>query len=122
MSKKIWIIDDDPGILEAVTMILEEESYKTKTISDEKALNREIKKEIPQLILLDILLSGIDGRDIARKLKVNPRTKNVPIIMMSADTHIEEKAKEAGAEDFIRKPFDIGDLIGKIETHTNKSI
>jgi len=121
MKKKIWIIDDDQGILEAITMILEEEEYQTTKISNEKALNREMKNEIPMLILLDILLSGLDGRDLAKKLKSDRRTKEVPIIMMSADTHIEQKAKEAGVDDFIRKPFDIGDLIEKIKIHTKKN-
>lgn len=71
---------------------------------------------------MDILLSGIDGRDIAHKIRVTEETKNTPIIMMSADTHIEEKAKEAGVDDFIRKPFDISNLIAKIQQHTAKKL
>ena len=66
------------------------------------------------MILLDVLLSGSDGRDIAKILKSDANTKHIPIIMMSADITVGEKAKLAKIEDFIKKPFDIDDLLALI--------
>lgn len=114
-EKHIWIIDDDIGILEVTQMLLEEEGFKTTLIQNEQDLKQNITSgNIPHVILLDILMSGIDGRDIAISLKKDVVMKNIPIIMMSADTKIEEKAQAAGANDFVKKPFDIDDLLKTI--------
>ena len=110
MSSTIWIIDDDPGILEVTEIVLIEAGYNVKVVNDVSILEDLLKESKPDLILLDILMSGFDGRDIAKKLKGNDETKNIPIIMMSADTHIEQKAQEGGADTYLRKPFDITDL------------
>lgn len=109
--KQIWVIDDDPGILEVVQIILSEEGYMVKIISDGDTLTERFENEIPNLIFLDILMSGIDGRDISRKIKDDDKTKDVPVIIMSADMRVEEKTKEAKADGYLRKPFNIEDLL-----------
>lgn len=110
MKKTIWIIDDDAGILEVTEIVLQEAGYQVKIIDNVTKLDDFLAENRPDLIILDLLLSGFDGRDISKKLKDNYHTKNIPIIMMSADPHIEQKSKEAGADSFIRKPFDIAEL------------
>lgn len=118
----VWIIDDDPGILEVTEIVLQEEGYATTTIQNESELDLRLEKKIvPHLILLDVLMSGTDGRDIAKKLKSLNSTKDIPIVMMSADTKIEEKVKEAGVNDYIKKPFDIEELIKKVYQYTKKA-
>ncbi len=116
--KKILVIDDDPGILEALTMILEGAKYEVDTIVKvSKDINRKLKKNLPDLILLDMLLSGSDGREIARRLKADLKTKHIPIIMLSAHPDAEQAALEAGANNFIAKPFDMDDLLAKVSKY-----
>lgn len=107
MSKVIWVIDDDPGIREVTQIILEEAGFEVKTIGSKKELTVHLKTTCPDVILLDIQLSGLSGSEVAVLLKSNEKTKSTPIIMMSADADLERKTKEAGANDYLRKPYDI---------------
>jgi DNA-binding response OmpR family regulator len=112
----ILIADDDSAILDATSMILEDEGYKVRTSSDGKAVD-DLTGELPDLLLLDIWMSGKDGREICRQVKNNLRTKHIPVIMISANRDTEKIAMEAGAEDFITKPFDIDVLLEKVQKH-----
>ncbi len=117
-SKKIMIADDDPGIVDAIEMLLEFEGYEvTSTIDGSTVL--DMKLELPDLLLLDIWMSGEDGRDICKKLKQSQQTKNIPVIMVSASKDIKESALAAGADDFLAKPFEMNDLLGKIKRLTS---
>jgi DNA-binding response OmpR family regulator len=117
-QKKIMIADDDPGIVDAVEMLLAFEGYKvTSTVDGSTVL--DMKEELPDLLLLDIWMSGEDGRDICRKLKSKNITKNIPIIMISASRDIRDSAMAAGADDFLAKPFEMDELIKKIELLTH---
>ncbi len=108
------VADDDPGILDAVCIMLEFEGYKVCcTANGAEILN--MHSDLPDLLLLDIWMSGIDGRDICRQLKQNSSTNKVPVVLISASRDIEQSALAAGANDFLAKPFDINDLINKIE-------
>jgi CheY-like chemotaxis protein len=114
--KKIMIADDDPGILDAVGIMLEYEGYEVhSTLNGASLLTMD--SEFPDLVLLDIWMSGIDGRDICRHLKKNPHTGKIPVVLISASKDIERSAMEAGADDFLAKPFEIDDLLEKIEKY-----
>jgi DNA-binding response OmpR family regulator len=115
--KKIMIADDDPGIVDAVEMLLEFEGYRVTTTVDGSTV-LDMKEELPDLLLLDIWMSGEDGRDICRQLKATAATKNIPVIMVSASRDIEESALAAGADDFLAKPFEMDELLAKIEKLT----
>jgi len=111
------IADDDPGIVDAVEMLLEFEGYQvTSTVDGSTVL--DMKDELPDLLLLDIWMSGEDGRDICKKLKHTDATKNIPVIMISASRDIKESALESGADDFLAKPFEMNELLEKIEKLT----
>ena len=115
MSKKILIADDDPGILDAVGIMLEFEGFEVKcTPNCDTLLNMESESEFPDLVLLDIWMSGTDGRDVCRHLKQKEDTRKIPIVMISASKDIEDSAMEAGADDFLAKPFEMDDLLEKI--------
>lgn len=110
MDKNLSVlaIEDDPEILEAVGLILRGQGYRTRMEnSPEPALLAELASEeyLPDVILLDILLSGFDGRDICRELKSRPATAHIPIIMFSAYPNAEASARKAGADAFLPKPF-----------------
>jgi len=119
IQKKIMIADADPGIVDAIEMLLEFEGYRvTSTVDGATVL--DMKDELPDLLLLDIWMSGEDGRDICKKLKQIDTTKNIPVIMISASRDIKESAMAAGADDFLAKPFEMSDLLDKIKNFTDK--
>lgn len=116
MGKKILVADDDPAILDCLQIILEDAAYTVETSSNGETIPK-IEKFKPDLILLDVWMSGEDGRNICRKLKSKALTKNIPIIMISATSYIEESTRLAGAEDFLPKPFHMNDLLTKVEQY-----
>lgn len=114
-GKNIWIVEDDEGISEVTSLILQEKGYQASSIFSEEELFQMLEESEPDLILLDIFLYNANGADIAKKLKSNDETKNIPIVMMSADTQIVAKVQESGADDYIKKPFELSDLVRVIE-------
>ena len=115
MTKKILIIDDDIDILDAMKITLESEGYDV-TISEKGEYVENISEDnaLPDLIIIDVLLSGKDGRIICKKLKSEKVTKNIPIIMISAHPSAEKSITNVGANEFLAKPFDIDVLLQKI--------
>lgn len=110
MKRHIFVVDDDQMILEAVRILLEAAGYQVTTVQEISDTVTEVFTAKPDLLLLDLLLSGEDGRDVAHQIKAHPDFQQLPIIMMSADTQIREKTSEAGASAYIKKPFDIDEL------------
>jgi CheY-like chemotaxis protein len=112
-QKRITVADDDPGILDAVGMMLEMEGYEVNsTLNGNTVLTQD---EIPDVYILDIWMSGSDGRDLCKQLKSNEKTKNIPVILISASNDLKRSAETAGADDFLAKPFEINALLEKIE-------
>ena len=113
MTKRIMVADDDAAILEATTMMLEMEGYEViGTLDGRKVL--EMQNPLPDLLLLDIWMSGLDGKDICKHLKSQASTSHIPIIIVSATQDVQKSALQAGANDFIAKPFDMDDLLDKV--------
>jgi DNA-binding response OmpR family regulator len=112
--KKILVVDDEPDILEFLEVILEEEGYAVAVADKGEYLEKLHDDGLPDLILLDVLLSGQDGREIVKRLKGQERTKHIPVIMFSAHPSAERTTRKAGAEDFVAKPFDMDILLTKI--------
>lgn len=112
-QKNILIADDDVGIVDAISMMLEMEGYNVTFTHDGANVNAEAQTPV-DLILLDIWMSGHDGRDICRQLKSNAVTKNIPVLMISASRDIKQSALDAGADDFLEKPFEMTMLIDKV--------
>ena len=119
MSKeKILVVDDEKDIVELLQYNLEKEGYKISAVfSGEKCLEN-VKTELPDLMLLDLMLPEIDGLDICKFLKNNPQTSHIPIIMLTAkgeETDIV-LGLELGADDCITKPFNLRELLARIKT------
>lgn len=118
-SKKIAIVDDDVAILDSLGTILDMEGFEVNTfVKGSEIFNFVESVSKPNLILLDMWLSGEDGRDICKKLKENEITRNIPVVIMSASRGLEETAIQSGANAFIAKPFEIDDMISKLNQLT----
>lgn len=116
---KVLVVDDDKDILEVVELLLTLHNYTVKTTFRAGDTFNEIKKFKPDLILLDVNIAGADGREICKLLRTIKETENIPVILFSATPGLEQSQHICGATDFITKPFDISDLIKKIEKHLN---
>jgi DNA-binding response OmpR family regulator len=118
--KKILIADDNPAILDALKIMLEDEGYDVDTTED-GAVAQRMTEPLPDLLLLDVWMSGIDGRDVCRILKSAPKTKNVPIVIMSATKDIAQIAHNAGADNYISKPFQMEHLLETVALHLGQN-
>jgi len=116
--KKILVADDDEGIVDAIMMILEVMGYDVEFTYDGGAVVDAVKNK-PNLILLDIWMSGHDGRDICKLLKADPQYQQIPILMISASRDIRQSALDAGANDFMEKPFEMDALLNKVKELLN---
>ncbi len=114
MSKYILVIDDDESILEVVQIVLESEGYNVQTSLNGDCL-QHLDSNQPDLILLDVLLSGEDGRELCRQLKCNPVTSRIPIIMLSAHSQAHKTTGMNGANAFLEKPFDVDVLLSTVQ-------
>lgn len=112
--KTILIADDDPAILDSLQFMLTEAGYNVEGTADSREVKKLAQKK-PNLLLLDIWMSGESGEDICKELKAADTTRNIPIIMISANRDTEDIARKAGADDFIEKPFEMDDLLTKID-------
>lgn len=116
MKKTVLVADDDPAIVDAIQIMLEDEGYCVYTSLGNNSVHM-IKKIKPDIVLLDIWMSGQDGREIAKLLKNHPLTRTIPIIMISASRDIHQSALSSGADDFLEKPFEISNLLTLINKH-----
>ena len=116
MDKSILIVDDDPDILSLIQDLLYEEGYAIQT-SPSSFIFKHIQRALPDLILLDVLLSSADGRVLCRQMKANHLTKHIPVILFSAHITSKEALNESGADDFLAKPFGIEQLLEVVRKH-----
>ena len=112
---KVLIVDDNSDILWVVETVLKRYGFEVLALPKGEDVIPNAKVFLPNLILLDVFLSGIDGIEVCNKLKNNPKTKDIPIIMFSAHTNFSDVKKFCKADDFISKPFDVKELVSKIE-------
>jgi len=116
MNKKILIIEDDPSTLRLIRYTLQQEGYQVLTASNGLEGLRKAKSEEPDLIILDAVLPGVDGFEICRRLRAEPQTAKLPILMVSAKARAIDKATglKVGADDYITKPWHRPELVTKI--------
>lgn len=115
----ILLVDDNPQNLAALSRILTERGYHVRTAITGKVALTSAKNLLPDLILLDILMPGMDGYDVCRRLKADARTQDVPVLFLSAlDASLDKvKAFEVGGVDFITKPFQVEEVVARVKTH-----
>lgn len=120
--KTILIVDDEPTSLELIDFILKKSHYRTLLASKAGEALKLLKKQPPDLIILDLLMSEMNGIDLCRILKSNPSTKDIPVLFLSAMVAEKEieKGVRAGAIGYILKPFDPDEVTKKIEEILSK--
>lgn len=113
----IYIIEDDGDIREMETYALKNSGYEVTSFEDSTEFWKTIKKQLPRLIILDIMLPNEDGLSVLKKLKNDERTQSVPVIMVTAKTSELDKVKglDMGADDYIAKPFGIMELVSRVK-------
>ena len=122
-KEKILIVDDERDILELITYNLEREGYRVESVtSGEEALIRALKF-LPDLIVLDLMLPGLDGIEVCRRLKRNDATKQIPVLMLTAKSEDSDivTGLEIGADDYVTKPFSPKVLVARIRTALRRS-
>ena len=109
----VMVVDDDVDILDAIRFLLEDEGYQVITVErvPDAAALLPAEDARPDLIVLDLLLSGQDGRTICQHLKSSPESRDIPVLMISAHPGARESVMEAGADAFLAKPFSIDALL-----------
>jgi len=122
-KEKILVLDDDPDIGTMVKMMLEYKGYSV-TVSDRaEQANEILRTDEVDLIIMDMLLSGVNGTDLCSELKKDSSLAHTPVIMISAHPNAKEICLQAGADEFISKPFDMQDILSKIDhlIHNSKN-
>ena len=113
----IYCVEDERNIRELLIYTLETTGFSAKGVSNGKELRALLKEELPDLILLDIMLPGEDGYSILERLKASQETKNIPVIMVTAKEAEFDKVKglESGADDYITKPFGMMEFVARVK-------
>jgi len=116
-NSHILVIDDNEDILFMIEAMLNISGYKVSTRENVDNIETVVKELAPNLILMDMLLSGADGREVCAQLKANATLSHIPIIMLSAHPHAKAECLAAGADYFLSKPFDMDDLLKMVALH-----
>ncbi|MBI2337732.1 response regulator [Candidatus Daviesbacteria bacterium] len=113
-KKKVMIIEDDEGITDVLRTVIEMYGYEV-VVAGDNSIIEDVQNSLPDLLLMDVWMKECDGRKTCRHLKNQADTKHIPIIMVSATRDLIKSARDSGADDFLEKPFEIEDLVGKIQ-------
>lgn len=115
MNKKILIVDDNELIVEVMSYILINSGYEVSSLPNGYHVIEEIKSTHPDLLIIDAIMPGMDGRDICKILKLNKATKDLPVIICSSEDNLDAALTQVGApNDVLHKPFDMNALINKV--------
>lgn len=118
MNKKVFIFDDNLEILELCTEILQDIGCEVKTSPTTNRVEQQVADYMPDLIFMDNWLPDMSGIEATKLLKANDRLKKIPVIYFSANSNISELANQAGADDFLAKPFDIDKFEETVKKYT----
>jgi putative two-component system response regulator len=115
MPEKILIVDDETATRAALEMLLHREGFEVRDASSGEAALAECAAFRPDLILLDILMPGIDGFEVCRRIKATPETRLTPVVLITGLSETEDRIKgiNAGADDFLSKPIDLNELLAR---------
>jgi CheY-like chemotaxis protein len=114
VGKRVLVVDDDPGLQQALEAILQLEGYEVTTARDGLDALEKVDHSQPALILLDLMMPRMDGFTFAEELKQRGLRAQIPIIVLTADGRVQQKAEQLGADGGLAKPFDITVLLDEV--------
>ena len=119
---RVLIVDDEPDLLSVLHFGLEAEGFEVLEASDGEAGFELARREMPDLIVLDLMLPRMDGYKVCRALKFDERYRRIPIIILSARSGETDRrlAMDLGADEYITKPYDMKDLVGRVRARLNQ--
>jgi two-component system alkaline phosphatase synthesis response regulator PhoP len=116
MGKKILVVDDEPDLLKVTLLRLKKTGYEVYSGVDGREVLDIVRRVMPDLIILDVYLPGLNGDKVARILKKDDKLKHIPIILISATTGtLEERAMDSGSVAYLSKPFEPEELVGIVK-------
>jgi two-component system alkaline phosphatase synthesis response regulator PhoP len=118
MVKKILIVDDEPHMIELVKAILSEEGYDVATASDGKEGLKKLETLKPDLVILDMMMPGMSGREVCEKIRENPKTKGLKVAFLTVARFSEvgkQELSKMNVSDYITKPFENTDLVKRVK-------
>ena len=116
MAKKVLVVDDERQIRDLLGEFLEREGYEVFLASAGEEAIELAERKIPHAILLDVKMPGIDGIEVCKRLKAEPKTQFVPVIMITGYADNKMVAIESGADDFVNKPVDLVELAARVRS------
>jgi two-component system, chemotaxis family, chemotaxis protein CheY len=115
----VLIVDDDATITSVLEFLLVDSGYEVRTAGDGRAALQLSEERRPDLILLDLMMPVMNGWEVMTQLRDDPELRHIPVLILSADQNVGRKATDLGAEGYIAKPFDIDDLLSRVDNMTN---
>lgn len=121
---KIVAVDDDPAILELIKINLEIQGHDVKTAPEGIEGFAMVQQEMPDLVLLDVMMPGVDGYTVCQRIRKNDATKDIPVLMLTALGVVDDKVKgfDSGADDYLVKPFEIPELLVRVRALLRRSV
>jgi DNA-binding response OmpR family regulator len=118
MKRNVLIIENEPIIAEMMSILLEVEGYRVISLADTSRARKKLHDKEVDLVMLDLGLKGEDGQSMCAYIKGQDDLKHIPVILVSANSDLEEIAKTCSADDYIKKPFDLDHFMKKVETYS----
>ncbi len=122
MTKKVFIVEDEPDLRDTLQYNFENEGFKVKSFPNGESFLETINSDIPNLVILDLMLPGISGLDVCRELRVSKNLKNIAVVMLTAKSEEIDRIVgfELGADDYVTKPFSVRELILRVKVLLKK--
>jgi phosphate regulon transcriptional regulator PhoB len=123
MAREVLVVEDEPDIRRLVVLHLEREGFRCRTAANGLDALREAKADVPDLVVLDLMLPGLDGLEVCRRLRSDASTAGVPIIMLTAKSDEVDRVVglEVGADDYVAKPFSPKELVARVRAVLRRS-
>jgi two-component system cell cycle response regulator DivK len=122
MNKRVLILDDDPDILQICAIVLKKKGFDVSTLNNSNQVLEQVRSYQPDVILMDNWIPGPGGIEATRMLKLSPETHDIPVIFFSANSNVTALAREAQADYFLQKPFDINELEAIVQIAINQGV
>jgi CheY-like chemotaxis protein len=122
MNKRVLILDDDIDILQICTIVLKKKGFDVQTLNNSSQVVSQVRSYQPDVILMDNWIPGPGGIEATRLLKQEPDTQDIPVIFFSANSNVTQRAREARADYFLQKPFDITELEGIVQMAISQGV